>query len=195
MLTDSIPRPRLFDGTWRDVRLACRTLRATPIVTLVAIASLALGIGANTAIFSIINSLLLRALPVRDPARLVLVTDNSPSHVRAWSYPIWAQIRQRPILFEHSAAWSFTRFNLASGGETQFVDGVWAGGAFFETLGVQPLIGRALSDVDDRPGAAPVAMIAYGFWQRRFGIVAGIAAWLPARRAARADPAAVLREG
>jgi putative ABC transport system permease protein len=160
---------QFFDDTWRDMRLASRALRATPIVTLVAVASLALGIGANTAIFSIIDSLLLRALPVNDPTRLVLVTDGNPSHVRAWSYPIWAQIRQRPALFEHSAAWSFTKFNLAPSGETQLVDGLWAGGALFDTLGVPPLLGRTLSDLDDRPGAAPVAVISYGFWQRRFG--------------------------
>src|SRR5205809_400826 len=71
-----------LDHAWRDVRLACRTLAATPLATLVAVASLALGIGANTAIFSLLNSLLLRTLPVSDPARLVLVSDGSVAHVR-----------------------------------------------------------------------------------------------------------------
>ena len=160
-----------FDDVWRDVRLACRALRATPVVTAVAIASLALGIGANTAIFSIINSLLLRSLPVKEPAKLVLLTDNS-TRVRVWSYPLWMQIRERPELFESSAAWSFTRFNLAPGGETQFVDGLWASGSFFDTLGVTALFGRTFSDVDDQPGGGPdgpIAMISSGFWQRRFG--------------------------
>ena len=104
----------LFDDMWRDVRLAFRNLRRAPILGLAAIGSLALGIGATTAIFSVINSLLLRALPVKDPARLVLLSDARYEYVRAWSYPIWAEIRNRPALFERSSAWSFTRFNLAA---------------------------------------------------------------------------------
>ena len=163
---------RFIAGSWRDVWLACRTLRASPIVTLVAVASLALGIGANTAIFSVINSLLLRTLPVKDPARLVLITDGAATHVRAWSYPVWTEIHQRPELFESAAAWSFTRFNLSENGETQFIEGIWASGSFFETLGVPALLGRTFTDADDeRSGGAdgPVAVISYGFWQRRFG--------------------------
>src|SRR5882762_2586097 len=154
-----------------DLRLAFRSLRATPIVTAVAVLSLALGIGANTAIFSIIDSLLLRPLPVRDPGRLALVSDSASGHVRVWSYPIWMQIRQRSNLFERSAAWSFTQFNLASGGETQPVDGLWASGSFFETLGVPAIVGRVLTDADDGPRSpdGAVAVISYGFWQRRFG--------------------------
>lgn len=165
----------LVAGLWQDVRLAFRTLRATPIVTAVAILSLALGIGANTATFSIVNSLLLRTLPVKDPARLVLITDGAPTRVRAWTYPVWDQIRQRPQLFDAVAAWSVTRFNLASGGETQFVDGLWASGSFFETLGVPALFGRTFSDVDDRRTGGtdgPVAVISYSFWQRQFGSAA-----------------------
>jgi putative ABC transport system permease protein len=152
-----------------DLRLAFRSLRATPIVTAIAILSLALGIGANTAIFSIVNSLLLRSLPVRDPARLVLLTEGTMTRPRAWSFPVWEQIRRRPELFERTAAWSFTRFNLAPGGETAFVDGLWASGSFFDTLGVPALLGRTFSDVDDRAGAGadgPVAVISYAFWQR-----------------------------
>ena len=163
---------RFISGSWRDVWLACRTLRASPIVTLVAVASLALGIGANTAIFSVINSLWLRTLPVKEPSRLVLITDSATGYVRAWNYPIWAQIRQRPELFERAAAWSFTRFNLSTGGETQFIDGVWASGSFFETLGVPALLGRSFSDLDDVRGGGPdgpVVVISYSFWQRRYG--------------------------
>jgi putative ABC transport system permease protein len=168
---------RLLGESRRDVRLAFRTLRATPVVTAVAIVSLALGIGANTAIFSIIDSLLLRSLPVKDPARLVLVTDNAPTHVRVWSYPIWTQIHQRAELFERSAAWSFTQFNLVSGGETQFIDGLWASGSFFQTLGVPTVLGRTFSDADDQLGAGPegpIAVISYSFWQGRFGGVADV---------------------
>lgn len=165
----------LVDGFRRDLRLAVRALRATPIVTAVAILSLALGIGANTAIFSLIDSLLLRTLPVKDPSRLVLVTNTMPG-VRAWSYPVWDHLRQQQ-LFEDSAAWSLSRFDLASGGETHFVDGLWASGSFFETLGVPALIGRTFADVDDQPSGGPdgpVAVISYTFWQRHFGGAADI---------------------
>jgi predicted permease len=158
-------------GWGRDLHMAVRALRATPIVTLVAIVSLALGIGANTAIFALIDGLLLRTLPVRDPSRLVLVTDNAPDHVRVWSYPVWKEIQRRPELFERSAAWSFTQFNLAPAGEASLVDGMWASGSLFDTLGVRALLGRTLSDVDDRAGGGsegPVVVISYGFWQRRF---------------------------
>jgi len=163
---------QFIDGSWRDLGLACRTLAASPIVALVAIASLALGVGANTAIFSVVNGLLLRALPVKDPARLVLITDSKTDHVRAWSYPVWNEIRQRPELFERATAWSFTRFNLSGGGEAEFINGMWASGSFFDTLGVPALLGRTFSDRDDVNGGGadgPVAMISYGFWQRRYG--------------------------
>ena len=161
-------------GSWQDVRLAVRSLRASPVVAAVAILSLSLGIGANTAIFSIIDSLLLRPLPVKDPARLALVTAGTPSHVAVWSNAIWTEIHQRPELFERSAAWSFTQLNLAAGGETQPLDGLWASGSFFETLGVSAVVGRTLTEGDDRPGGqashdGPVAVISYGLRQRRFG--------------------------
>jgi putative ABC transport system permease protein len=155
-----------------DLRLAVRSLRATPIVTTVAILSLALGIGANTAIFSLINSLLLRTLPVRDPGRLVLLTEGVMTRPRAWSNPVWEAIRERPALFESTAAWSFTRFSLTSGGETAFVEGLWTSGSFFDTLGVSALLGRTISDADDRHDGGtdgPVAVISYAFWQRHFG--------------------------
>src|SRR5580765_8018685 len=154
-----------------DLRLAFRSLRATPVVSIVAVLSLALGIGANTAIFSLVNSLLLRTLPVRDPSRLVLLTEGVMTRPRAWSNPVWEAIRERPALFERAASWSFTRFNLTSGGETSFVEGVWTSGAFFDTLGVSALLGRTLSDADDRPNGAdgPAAVISYTFWQRHFG--------------------------
>src|SRR5262249_49924045 len=153
-----------------DLRLAFRALRATPIVTAVALLSLALGIGANTAIFSLVNGLVLRNLPVREPSRLVLVTEGTMTRPRAWSFPVWEQMRRRPDLCERTAAWSFTRFNLAPGSETAFVDGLWASGSFFDTLGVPAMLGRTFAEMDDRPGGGsngPVAVISYAFWQRR----------------------------
>jgi len=167
----------LVAGTRQDVRLALRALRATPLVTTVVIGSLALAIGANTAIFSLVNSLLLRPLPVRDPQRLVHVTDSvltdaGVTRVRAWSYPQWDQIRQRQQLFASAAAWSFVQFNRSAGGEAQFVEGMWASGSYFDTLGVQALIGRTFSALDDRSHGGPdgpVAVISYDYWRREFG--------------------------
>src|SRR5215813_7500958 len=124
-----------------DFRLAVRALRATPIVSAVAILSLALGIGANTAIFSIVNSLLLRALPVKEPQQLALVTDDTARGLNSWTNPIWEQIRERRDLFDGAFAWCPQRFNLAAGGETQFVDGIWASGRMFDVLGVPAMLG------------------------------------------------------
>jgi putative ABC transport system permease protein len=160
-----------------DLRLAIRVLRATPVVTIVAILSLALGIGANTAIFSIVDSLLLRALPVDRPDRLALLASNPPgvtAGFSSWSNPVWEQIRdRRHELFETAFAFSArtTRFNLASSGQTEFIDGLWVSGDYFDGLGVQPISGRTFTTEDDRHGGGPngpVAVISYGFWQRRF---------------------------
>jgi putative ABC transport system permease protein len=163
----------MVEGMVRDLRLAVRSLRATPVAAAVTVLSLALAIGANSAIFSITNSLLLRPLPVHEPERLVLLTDASAApRGRAWSYPVWAQVQQKPAMFAGSAAWSFTRFNLASGGEAQFVEGLWASGSFFRTLGVSTSVGRPFADADDQRGGGPdgpVAVISHAFWQRHFG--------------------------
>jgi putative ABC transport system permease protein len=155
-----------------DLRLDARSLRATPVVTAAVVLSLALGIGASIAIFSIVNSLLLRPLPVPEPGRLVLLSNAASRNPNGWSMPVWEEIQRRPELFETTAGWMPTRLNLAAGGETQFIDGVWATGSFFETLGVRPLLGRTFTREDDRAGggaAGPVMVISYGFWQRHFG--------------------------
>jgi predicted permease len=161
----------------QDVRVAGRVLRAAPIVTGVAILSLALGIGANTAIFSLVNGLLLRTLPVAEPERLVtLSTEAARTHVTttAWTYALWDEIRQRaPQIFDGAVAWSDERLNLSTvGGEVQAVDGVYVSGDFFSTLGVSALLGRTFTARDDVRGGGPdgpVAVISYGMWQRRFG--------------------------
>ena len=136
-----------------DLKLAFRSLRATPIVSVVAILSLALGIGANTAIFSLVNSLLLRALPVKEPAQLALVTDDAETAASPRG-PTRSGNRsaRRRDLFDGAFAWSTTRFNLAAGGETQFVDGIWASGGMFDTLGVPAMLGRTFTAADDARG-------------------------------------------
>jgi len=154
-----------------DIRNASRAMKAAPVVSLVAILSLALGIGANTAIFSILDSLMMRSLPVSEPRRLATITRGS------WTNPIWEQVRDRQHLFDGAFAWSSTRFNLASSGQTEFVDGIWAGGSYFEVLGVSAILGRTLTAADDRRGGGPdgpVAVISYGFWQRRFSGAADV---------------------
>jgi putative ABC transport system permease protein len=159
-----------------DLRIAVRAMRATPLVTLVVILSLALGIGANTAMFSIVNSLLLRALPVERADRLVLLLSNpSVSPSSPWSNPVWEQIRDHHAdLFQETFAFSrrTTRFNLALGGQTDFVDGVYASGHYFDALRVPPMLGQSFTAEDDRRGGGPngpVAVISYTLWQRRFG--------------------------
>src|SRR5688572_14792928 len=108
---------RTLDSVCQDVRAALRGLRKSPGFALVAIGTLALGIGANTALFSIFSSLILRPLPVRDPGTLALLTAGS------WSYPIWEQIRAREtVLFDGAFAWSPQRFDLAAGGHAQQIE-------------------------------------------------------------------------
>ena len=155
-----------------DLRLALRALRATPVVSIVAVLSLALGIGANTAIFSLVNSVVLKALPVREPQALVMLS-ASDGGSWSWTNPIWEQIRDRQSdLFDGAVAWSSDNFDLSQGGQTQYVEGIWASGAFFDVLGVPAMLGRTFTAADDRRGGGPdgpVAVISYGFWQRRFG--------------------------
>jgi len=159
----------------QDLRDAFRALKATPVVTAVAVLSLALGIGSNTAIFSILDSLLLRSLPVRAPARLAIVTDSH--EITEWTNPIWEQIREHRQLFDGAFVWSGDRFDLAPAGQTEYVDGLWASGSLFEVLGVQPILGRTFTDADDRRGGGPdgaVSVISYNFWQRRFNGAADV---------------------
>jgi len=167
------PRARRVPvGYLHDVRLAFRQLLATPVVTVVAILSLALGIGANTAIFTLVDSLVLRALPVKEPRRLAIVTDTA--NRSATTYRIWSEIERRH-LFDGAFAWSEMRFNLAERGETEFVHGIWTSAGIFDTLGVTPILGRGFTAADDRRGGGPdgpVAVISYAFWQQRFGAAA-----------------------
>ena len=156
-----------------DIRLALRGLRTTPIVSMVAVVSLTLGIGLNTAIFSLVNSLLLRPLPVTNPEQLAILFDpDTPT--RAWSNPLWEQIRTRANVFDGAFAWSHSQdtFNLARGGEAQFINGIWASGDMFRVLGVQPVIGRMFTTEDDRRGGGPdgpVTVISHDFWRQHYG--------------------------
>ena len=164
-------QPRWLRGLGQDFRLAVRSLFAARMVSVVAVASLALGIGANTAIFSLVNSLLLRALPVQDPDRLAILVDTGqvpPS----WTNPIWERLRERQQLFDGAFAWASDQFNLAQGGEAQLVNGIWASGGFFDVLKVRASLGRTFNPSDDQRGGGPdgpVAIIGHAFWLRHFG--------------------------
>jgi predicted permease len=167
-IVEWLPRPATIGSFLSvDVRDAVRSLFATPIVTAVAVLSLALGIGANTALFSILNSLVLRPLPVRDPQQLATVGRGD------WSNPIWEQIRDRQAgLFASAGAWSAGQFDLAESGRADPVGGAYASGGLFATLGVNTIRGRPIEPADDVRGGGPeghVAVISHRLWQQRFG--------------------------
>lgn len=164
------------NGLFRDIRIGLRSLWSAPSVSGMAILSLALALGANTAVFTVTNSLMLRALPVSHPENLILVTDGvvtggNEARIRAWSYPVWEQIRQRGDLVDSLAAWSFARFKLGGAGNDERVDGLWVSGSLLETLGVGARTGRVLTVDDDRRGGGRdglVAMISHALWLRHF---------------------------
>jgi putative ABC transport system permease protein len=141
-------------------------------VSVAAVLSLALGIGATTAMFSILDALILRSLPVRDPAQLVFVQFGADPQT-SLTNPLWEAIQARQSgVFAQSAAWGNTRFDLASGGEAVPANGMFVSGGFFDTLGVQAVLGRTLTPADDRRGGGPdgpVAVVSHSFWQRHLG--------------------------
>jgi len=148
-------------------------MRRTPIVSGVALVSLALGIGANVAIFSLVNALVLKPLPVPEPDRLVIVGLERPMGTdTAVTNPIWEYMRDHQQALMEVAAYGNPRFNLNSGGETRNAQGLFVSGRFFGTLGVTAHIGRTFTADDDRRGGGPdgpVAVLSYGFWQREYG--------------------------
>jgi predicted permease len=164
----------LLDDIGRDVGYAFRLFARQRTFAVVIVGTLALGIGANTAIFSIVDSLLFRTLPIRDPERLGQLAAAPPSGQRSWTYPIWEEIQRHADRFDGVFAWSRfdAQFNLSQGGETQYANGVWASAASFDVLGVTPALGRLFLPSDDVRGGGPegpVAVISHGFWQRHFG--------------------------
>jgi putative ABC transport system permease protein len=156
----------MSDAILQDVRYALRALRNSPGFATVAVLSLALGIGANTAIFSLIDSVILKTLPVSHPEQLLQVTmDKNP----VFTNPIWEQLRDRQDVFSGIFAYGGGRFNLAAGGEARYADGNFASGQFFDTLGLHALMGRTFTVADDRRGCSGVAVLSYGFWQKEYG--------------------------
>jgi predicted permease len=161
-----------LESLLQDIRFAFRILRKTPLITGIALLSLALGIGANTAIFSLIDAVMLRMLPVQNPQQLVQIEFKSPmSENPRWTVtnPIWEQVRDHQDAFASVFAWRLANFDLANGGQEDTVSGVYASGAYFTTLGVRPAAGRLLAPSDDVRGCRGVAVLGYGFWQSHYG--------------------------
>ena len=159
-------------GLALDVRLSLRALAAARSVSIPAILSLALAIGANVCVFAVVNSLLLRPLPVAEPERLASVTSEFAighgfTAGAGWSLQMWEALRARAAVFDGVLAWTGQRFTLGAPGDTESVSGMFVSGEFFETLGVAPRRGRMLTVEDDRAGAA-VAVISSRLWRRRF---------------------------
>ena len=163
----------MVNGLAIDIRLALRALFGSRYVTVPAILTLALAIGANAGVFSIVNSLLLRPLPIADPHRLVSVTSDFAISYgftagAGWNTVMWEGLRAASSPFDGVLAWAPQRFTLGAGGDAERVDGFYGSGEFFATLGVRPRLGRLFSGDDDRAGE-PVAVISHRLWVRRFG--------------------------
>jgi putative ABC transport system permease protein len=153
-----------------DVRYALRALRHSPGFAAVAILSLALGIGANTTIFTLLDSLVLRPLPVANPHQLAAITyGDKPVSGEYFTNPLWEQIRDRQDAFSVLTAFGETSFNLTEGGEARRIPGSYVSGDYFNVFAVAPAIGRLLTRSDDVRGCAAIAVLNYRFWQREYG--------------------------
>jgi predicted permease len=154
-----------------DFRIALRTLAKTPGFAAVAIIALALGIGANTAIFSIINAIFLQPLPYAEPSRLVQLVSSLPEKdIRAFpfSYPRFQAVRDGQTVFSDIALGVFTGFTITGRGDPTQVQGIQASANYLTTLGIQPLHGRNFSADEDRPGGAPVVLLSHNYWKKQF---------------------------
>lgn len=185
---------RWLENLLQDLRYSARLLAKTPGFTLVVVLSLALGIGANTAIFSLIDAVMLKMLPIKNPEQLrqaIWASSSDPSKVRlhssystgfcpddepgvdmgcSFSYPTFEQVREQSQAFSHVFTFTWAGdLNIMVNGQAALAKGELVSGDYFTGLGVQPFLGRAITAADDRPGAPPVAVISYGYWERRFG--------------------------
>src|SRR5882672_1519256 len=159
---------RFIETFIQDVRYGLWMLRRNPGFTFVAALTLALGIGANTAIFSVVNAVLLRPLPYYDPQRLVYVTEVW-QQMEVTSDVDYLDWQAQSKAFDHLVAFKSGNIYLTGRGEPERLDPVWATANLFAALGVAPQLGRAFTPEEDRPGGERVAILSHAFWQRRFG--------------------------
>jgi putative ABC transport system permease protein len=170
---------RFLETVGQDLRYGARLLRRNPLFAGVAIVTLALGTGANTAIFQLVNAVRLRTLPVENPQQLVEIAIDThdkgrigrfDSHRPRLSHPIYERIRQDRQVFSGLAAWGSATFDLSQGGESRPVRGMWVNGEFFNALGLKPQAGRLFSATDDVRGcASPAVVLSSAFWHREYG--------------------------
>jgi len=162
-----------LDTPTQDVRYALRILKNSPGFTAVAVLSLALGLGANIAIFSLLDAVILKYLPVERPQELRQMQYRAPdssSDSTVFTNPAWEQVRDHQNVFTEVFAWgNRARLDLTQGEAMRAANGLWVSGGFFRALGLHATAGRLISDADDRRGCPAVAVLSYGFWQDHFG--------------------------
>ena len=178
---------------WQDIRYGLRMLGKNPGFTIVAVATLALGIGANTAIFSLVNAVMLQSIPVRNPQELVVLRWSAQAHPKdagsssygdcewtkwtdkvsgscSFSYPMFKQIRVHAEVFSNVGAFAGpAQLDLSGNGTASIARGELVSGDYFQTLGVQAAVGRTIEPADEKPGAEGVAVLSYAYWQGAFG--------------------------
>ena len=163
----------MFADIYHDLRYALRMLRKHPGFTAVAVLTLALGIGANAALFTLTDTVLLQSLPVKAPDQLVTIASYEPKSAgtnNSFSYPLYQDLRDQNTVLSGTLARGGAQMNVSFEGHNDRVLGELVSGNYFEVLGVRPWAGRLFTQDDDRtPGAHPVAVLSYGFWSRRFG--------------------------
>ena len=163
----------MIAGIYQDLRYALRMMRKNPGFAVVVIATLALGIGANAAMFSLTDRVLLQRLPVKNPDQLTVISTFDPFQSAtdsSFSYPMYQDLRDRNDVFSGVVARGGVEMNVSYGDQTERVESELVSGNYFEVLGVKPWAGQLLTQDDDAaPGGHPVAVISYAFWQRRFG--------------------------
>lgn len=167
-----------MNGLIDDIRFALRGLIASPGFTAVAVLTLALGIGANTAIFSIVNTNLMQPLPYPDPEELVIIWETNESFgSMSISYPNYSDWRDRVQAMEHLAVYRRDRFNMTGVGDPEQVRTTMVSANMFDAIGLPLVLGRAFSADEDTVGGTPVTVLTHGYWQRRFGGDPAVIGW------------------
>jgi putative ABC transport system permease protein len=177
-----VPRRTAMAAIRQDLAYALRALRKQPGFTSTAVFTLALGIGANVAIFALVNAIVLKPLPFADPDRLMMVHLLAPDREASgtygqmvWSYPKYVVLRDHQTIFESTAIFTDNAWNITGSNAPERVLGESVEASYFQTLGASPYIGRVFTSDETRaPGSAPIVMLGYGFWQNRFGGDAGV---------------------
>src|ERR1044072_5712888 len=162
-----------MDALWKNISYSARMLLKKPSVTIVAIIAIGLGIGANTAIFSVVNTVLLQPLPYEHPEQLVMLATEQRNQARdgrgTFSVPDLLDVQQHSTTLAYVATVQRSGAVITEGGDPERVIGAAVSADYFPLLGVKPVLGRVFTRDEDKPGAAPVMLISEGLWKRRFG--------------------------